>query len=85
MLKATVPVATQLRSNNLVFVGMMRESETVTPQAIYYTLLRQRKLSFTLIDCASSVSVVSWIFLETPALSGGLEAYKEESLDLIAY
>ena len=59
---------------------MMREMKSTTTQALYATLLIQDKLASALFDSGSSVSMITWNFLQSLGFIGALGVYKGKIL-----
>ena len=73
-----VETAASLPTKNKAMVGMMREMNLTTMQAVYATLLMQFKLASALVYSGSSVSLVRWNFLQSLGFSDALDVYRKK-------
>ena len=76
--KSDLDMAAQLPNRKVAMVRKMRGMRMRRTHAIYATLLIQGKLSTALVDSDSSVSLISWIFLQSLGFSGAQKDYKRE-------
>ena len=67
-------MATHLPRSTLAIMGMTERSQTKT-HALYTTFLLQGKLTTALVDSGSSISLISWSYLQTLTFSGKTEEY----------
>ena len=67
-------MATHLPRSTLANLGMTERSQLKT-HALYTTFLLQGKLTTALVDSGSSISLISWSYLQTLTFSGKTEEY----------
>ena len=73
-------MATQLPRSTLAIMGMTERSQLNT-HALYTTFfLLQGKLTTALVDSGSSISLISWSYLQTLTFSGKTEEYNGKIL-----
>ena len=72
-------MATHLPRSTLAIMGMTERSQTNT-HALYTTFLLQGKLTTALVDSSSSISLISWSYLQTLTFSGKTEEYNGKIL-----
>ena len=72
-------MATHLPRSTLAIMGMTERSQLNT-HALYTTFLLQGKLTTALVDSGSSISLISWSYLQTLTFSGKTEEYNGKIL-----
>ena len=77
--QADVEMVTHLPRSTLAIMGMTKRSQTKT-HALYTTFLLQGKLTTALVDSGSSISLISWSYLQTLTFSGKTEEYNGKIL-----
>ena len=73
-------MASHLPNCNMAIMGVTANENTEKTQALYMTFLIQGKMTKALVDSGSSISLISWSFLNTLGFSGKMENYNGKIL-----